>query len=108
MTTNSLATASLTTNSVKLVDPTGADPGLDAWSLAPRPADLRGKRVGLLDNSKANSDVLLRAIADILNSEFEFADVFYVKKHSASLPPTPEVMAALHRNADLIITGIGD
>ena len=98
----------MTTTSIKLVDPTGADPGLDSWSLAPRPADLRGKRVGLLDNSKANSDVILRAIADILDSEFESADVFYVKKHSASLPPTPEVMADLHRNADLVITGIGD
>ena len=47
----------MTTTSMKLIDPTGADPGLDSWSLAPRPADLRGKRVGLLDNSKANSDV---------------------------------------------------
>ena len=98
----------MTASAMRLVDPTGADPGLDAWSLAPRPADLRGKRVGLLDNSKANSDVLLRAIAGILDSEFEFADVFYVKKHSASLPPTPDVMAELHRNADLVITGIGD
>ena len=94
--------------SMKLVDPTGTDPGIVSWSLSPRPEDLRGKRVGLLDNSKANSDVVLRAIADILGSEFEFSDVFYVKKHSASLPPTPEVMAELHRNADLVITGIGD
>ena len=98
----------MTTMPMKLVDPTGADPGLDIWPLAPRPANLRGKRVGLLDNSKANSDVILRAIADILDSEFEFADVFYLKKHSSSLPPTPEVMAELHRNAELVITGIGD
>lgn len=93
---------------MQLVDPTGADPGPSPLTLADRPADLRGKRLALLDNSKANSDVILRAIADILNDEYEFAEIFYAKKHSASLPPRPEVMADLHRHADLIITGIGD
>ena len=93
---------------LKLVDPTGIDPGVGAQALAPRPMDLRGKRLGLLDNSKANSEVILRAIAGILNAEFEFADVFYAKKHSSSLPPHPEVVEALHRHADMVIAGIGD
>ena len=93
---------------VQLVDPTGADPGLQNLNLAPRPVDLRGKRLGLLDNSKANSDYILQTIARILNEEYEFADVFHVKKHSASLPPYPEVVADLHRHADVVIAGIGD
>ena len=97
-----------TQHKIQLVDPTGTDPGPNPLILADRPADIRGKRLALLDNSKANSDVILRAISDILNDEFEFAEVFYVKKHSASLPPKPEVMAELHRHADLIVTGIGD
>lgn len=97
-----------TSHKIQLVDPTGADPGPNPLTLADRPADIRGKRLALLDNSKANSDVILRAISDILNDEFEFSEVFYVKKHSASLPPKPEVMAELHRHADLIVTGIGD
>ena len=74
----------MTTTSMRLVDPTGADPGRSAWSLSPRPADLRGKRIGLLDNSKANSDVILRGIAALLNDEYEFAEVIYLRKHSAS------------------------
>lgn len=93
---------------LQLVDPTGVDPGGQPMPLAPRPVDLRGKRLGLLDNSKVNSDVILRTIARILNEEFEFADVFYAKKHSASLPPRPEVVDALHRNADIVIAGVGD
>ncbi len=97
-----------TQHKIQLVDPTGADPGPNPLTLADRPADIRGKRLALLDNSKANSDVILRAICEIINDEFEFAEVFYAKKHSASLPPKPEVMAELHRHADLIITGIGD
>ena len=95
-------------STTQLVDPTGTAPNAHSWNLAPRPADLRGKRLGLLDNSKANSDVILRAIADILDAEFGFADIFSVKKHSASLPPKPEVLAELHRSADLVIAGIGD
>ena len=101
MTSNSQST-------IQLVDPTGADPGARPLVLAPRPVDLRGKRLGLLDNSKANSDVILRAIARTLDEEFELADVFYAKKHSSSLPPDPEVLAALHRSADFVIAGVGD
>ena len=97
-----------TPQKIQLVDPTGTDPGPNPMMLADRPLDLRGKWLALLDNSKANSDLILRAVGDILNDEYEFAEVFYIKKHSASLPPKPEVMAELHRHADLIITGIGD
>jgi hypothetical protein len=100
--------AILTAPTIELIDPTGTDPGERPLTLAPRPADLRGKRLGLLDNSKANSDIILRTIAQLLNDQFDFADIFYSKKHSASLPPYPEVVADLHRHADIIITGVGD
>jgi|TARA_B110000014_G_C19680059_1_gene356753 hypothetical protein len=98
----------MTLQSTSLVDPTGADPGGAPLILSPRPVDLRGKRLGLLDNSKANSDVILNTVADILNEQYEFADVFYVKKHSACLPPVPEILADLHRNCDIVIAGVGD
>ena len=93
---------------VHLVDPTGADPGAQQLTLSPRPVALRGKRLGLLDNSKANSDVILHEIARILDKQFNFTDIFYTQKHSASLPPYPEIVADLHRHADIVITGVGD
>ena len=96
------------TPTVQLIDPTGFDPGESPLLMAARPVDLRGGRLGLLDNSKANSDVILWAIARALDEEFEFADIYYARKHSASLPPTPEVMADLHRNTDFVIAGVGD
>ena len=96
------------TPTVQLVDPTGFDPGEESMIMAARPIDLRGGRLGLLDNSKANADTILWAIANALNEEFEFADIFYVRKHSSSLPPHPEVLADLHRNADFVIAGVGD
>ncbi|MCY4556315.1 MAG: hypothetical protein OXF79_08035 [Chloroflexi bacterium] len=93
---------------VQLVDPTGFDPGEAPLVMAARPIDLRGGRLGLLDNSKANADAILWAIANALNDEFEFADIFYARKHSASLPPHPELLADLHRNSDFVIAGVGD
>ncbi len=49
-----------------------------------------------------------RGIADILDREFARAEVFHITKHSASLPPKPEVIEALHRHADVVISGVGD
>lgn len=100
--------AIINTGTIELIDPTGFDPGESPLALAVRPVDLRGGRLGLLDNSKANSDVILWAIARALDSEFEFADIYYARKHNASLPPYPEVLADLHRNADYVIAGVGD
>ena len=95
-------------STLRLVDPTGAHPGDRRFPLAPRPRDLAGKRVVLLNNSKANSEPILRAIARILDAEFGLGEVIHLTKHSASLPPRPEVLAEVHRHADVVITGVGD
>ena len=97
-----------TRDHIRLIDPTGGATEPGAFTLAPRPGALRGKRLGLLDNSKSGSERILRTIAGILDQEFAWAEVFHVAKHSASLPPKPEVLAALHRHADVVIAGVGD
>jgi hypothetical protein len=97
-----------TGETIRLIDPTGGAPEARPFALAPRPAQLRGKRLGLLDNSKSGSEQILRTIARILDAELAWADVFHVRKHSASLPPRPELLEALHRHADVVIAGVGD
>lgn len=97
-----------TIRTIRLVDPTGGEDGPRGFTLAPRPRNLRGKRLGLLDNSKSGSEAILRGIANLLDREFQWADVFHITKHSASLPPKPEVLAALHRHSDVVIVGVGD
>ena len=100
--------ADLARPTVFRVDPAGVDAGPQPLALAQRPIDLRGKRLGLLDNTKENSEFMLRAIAGILDKEFQFSEVYFVRKHSADVPPRPEVLAQLHRQTDAVITGIGD
>ena len=95
-------------STVRLVDPTGAHPGDRRFPLAPRPRDLRGKRLVLLNNSKANSEPILLELARILDDEFSLGDVLHLTKHSASLPPKPDLLAEVRRNADIVITGVGD
>ena len=97
-----------TPRTVTLVDPTGHAIADQPFALAPRPASLVGKRLGLLNNSKSGSEQILRGIAALLEDEFKWSDVFHVAKHSASLPPRPEVLEALHRHADVVIAGVGD
>ena len=97
-----------TPDKIRLIDPTGGAAERATFTLAPRAGDLRGKRLGLLDNSKSGSEQILRAIARILDQEFAWSEIFHVTKHSASLPPRPEVFEALHRHADVVIAGVGD
>ena len=73
-----------TPHKIQLVDPTGADPGPNPD--AGRPARRHPGR-GWPCWTTPRPTLILRAISDILNDEFEFSEVFYVKKHSASLPP---------------------
>ena len=53
---------------IELLDPTT---GVATQPIAyvDRPASLEGKRVGLVENTKFNSDLLLAKIGDVLKSE---------------------------------------
>ena len=48
---------------LKLFDPT-SPPSPRAASLAPRPVQLEGLRIGLVENTKINSEVILLKLAD--------------------------------------------
>ena len=51
---------------MKLFDPTSQAGGARRSKLAPRPAELAGLRLGLVDNTKFNSDTLLHKLAERL------------------------------------------
>ncbi len=90
-----------------LVSPVN-EPEMAESTYAPRVADLRGKRVGLLDNSKSNANKMLDAMAAILDTQYGFAEIVRYRKPSASKPAAPEVIEDIGTTCDFVIVGVGD
>lgn len=74
--------------------------------LAPRPRDLRGKRIGVLDNSKPNADALLDRVAALLVERAGAAGVERWRKPGASKPAADH--DAIAAGADVFLTGSAD
>lgn len=77
-------------------------------AMAPRLSSLRGKRVGLLDNSKSKAGKMLETVAAILNAQYGFTDIVRHRKPSASKPASPEAIDELASTCDLVVVGVGD
>ncbi len=90
-----------------IFDPTDG-PIAKTFTPADRLGSLKGKVVGVLDNGKTKSDLLLREIQNLLRSEVGVADVVTLRKPSAYRPAPDEQLDELARQAHAAITGIGD
>ena len=91
---------------MELLDPTtGASAQSIAW--APRPADLTGTRVALIENTKYNSDQLLHRIGEILKTEYGVSDTKMFRKKNASVPAHQEIIDEVKRY-DVMVAGVGD
>jgi hypothetical protein len=80
----------------------------EARPLAPRVADLKGLRLGILDNAKMKAGKLLTYTAEILNEEFKFSQVNTFVKRGFSYTAEPEIIAQIAHSNDVVITAIGD
>jgi hypothetical protein len=77
--------------------------------LAPRRfKSLDGVRLGLLGNSKLNADAVLLAIGDLLKEKYAIESVFMRSKPTFSKPAPDELIDEVVRNADVVLTGVGD
>jgi hypothetical protein len=74
----------------------------------PRPRDLKGLRVGLVDNSKFNSKILLLKIADRLQVRYGVEMTHLVTKASAGHAVSEAAVKAFKGNSDFVVAGIGD
>ena len=74
--------------------------------LAPRLRQLRGARIGWLDNnSKANAGALLAAVADALRMQHDFATIVESKDATAA---APELVMAHLQTCDAVVLAIAD
>jgi hypothetical protein len=93
-----------TIGGVSVYVPTGAV-STGEKPLAPRLANLRGARIGILDNCKEFADVVLSGVADVLRRDYSVADITIWRKDYLGIPsPYAEKMAA---HCDGVINGVG-
>jgi hypothetical protein len=75
---------------------------------APRPESLRNLRIGLVGNTKYNSDQLLLRIAAILEKEKGAKSHTLRNKRNASVPVDENIIQEFKGQCDVVIAGIGD
>ena len=92
---------------VRIYDPTIEAKGRKI-AYAPRPKSLAGLRVGLVDNSKHNSDQLLMRIAGLLEREHGVKTHVMRRKKSAGIPPSQEMVDEFKAGCDVVVAGVGD
>jgi hypothetical protein len=77
-------------------------------SMAPRLDTLEGITLGLLPNSKGNSFRLHEMIGEEIGEKFNLAGVEVINKGQASANCAPEIIEEIVKQADAVITGLGD
>jgi hypothetical protein len=93
--------------SAPLFDPTASPVGREA-AIAPRPARLDGLRIGLVENTKFNSDKLLLRLGDRLARRYGMTVARMVRKRSPSHEVDEAAIEALRKQSDFVVSGIGD
>lgn len=92
-----------------ILSPEGrAQTSAERVAAVPRFADLRGKVVGLLDNSKPNADLLAERFAELLKERYGVAGVIKRRKITAQQGAPKEYLDELASQADFILSGLGD
>ena len=92
---------------VRIYDPTTEARGRRI-EYAPRPKSLAGLRVGLVDNSKHNSDQLLKRIAGLLERDHGVKTHVMRRKKCAGIPPSQELVDEFKAGCDGVVAGVGD
>ena len=92
---------------IQIYDPT-TETKKRSMNFAPRPKSLAGQRIGLVDNTKHNSDQLLLRIAAILERDHGAKTHIIRRKKSSGVPPHNEIIEEFKANCDLVVAGVGD
>jgi hypothetical protein len=90
----------------RIIDPSAGGSGAKL-ALAPRPMDLRGKVVGVIDNTKEQADVIAEAFAQGLREQYGVAKVIIRRKPYFSKPAPTELLDEIAREADVAIAAVG-
>jgi len=94
------------TNDLGFIDPT-AGGNKARIALAPRPMDLAGKVVGLLDNTKEQADIIFETVADVLRIRYGVAKVVIRRKEAFSRPATEALLNEMAKEVQVAAAALG-
>ena len=92
---------------LQILDPTTEVKGR-RMEFVQRPKSIEGLRIGLVDNTKHNSDQLLLRIANILEKEHGAKAHVIRRKKSSGAAPHAEIIEEYKANCDVVVAGVGD
>jgi len=94
------------TDDLGFIDPT-AGGSKARIALAPRPMDLAGKVVGLLDNTKEQADIIFETVADVLRNRYGVARVVIRRKEAFSRPATEALLNEMAKEVQVAAAALG-
>ena len=92
---------------MEILDPT-VEATTQPIAYVDRPGTLKGKRIGLIENTKYNSDKLLQRIGEILKADYGASETRMFRKHNSSVPAHEEIIQEVRKTCDVIVAGVGD
>ena len=78
------------------------------WHPAPRLHSLHDKVGGFLGNRKANANLLLLNIKELLDKSYELQDAMVLDKFIYSRPAAEDIIDILAERCDFVVTAIAD
>lgn len=90
----------------RIIDPSAGGGGARI-QLAARPMDLRGKVVGVIDNTKEQADVIAEALACGLREKYGVAKVIIRRKPYFSKPAPADLLEQMASEVDVAIAAVG-
>ena len=94
-------------DTITLFDPTSEDVP-EEHALAKRLASLKGTTVGLVDNTKHNSDIFLEQLGAELCQTYGVSRVVYVRKANANTPAPPTLLDQVSSQSDAVVHAVAD
>lgn len=91
---------------LRFIDPT-ARKSKSRIEFAPRPMDLAGKVIGLLDNNKEQGSLILETLGKALLEKYGAARVVMRSKPHYSKPAAEELINELASEVDVAIAAVG-
>ena len=93
---------------LEVLNPRGEIPPITVTGIVARVRDLDGKKIGLVDNTKAGAEYFLDAAEELLKKKFPGATILRFRKSEGTINPAPKMYSAVAEKCDVFIYATGD